>query len=189
MQLNAHSSTDTATFTMYGGTITGNRNGVDGISGTDVFNMYGGAITGNRVGADIPAEITMTVGGTARIIDNTQKDVFLYEKDENSKSIIHIDPSLTNAASIGVATNNRPRPKAPVQIASGATGSVNYTEIFKPNTKNSSYLVTKDEQGNLYLSAHQHSWQYTLGADGKSITATCANTTNCPNIAVLLLPS
>lgn len=182
VQLNAHSSTDTATFTMYGGTITGNRNGVDGISGTDVFNMYGGTITGNRVGADIPAEITMTVGGTARIIDNTQKDVFLYEKDENSKSIIHIDPSLTNAASIGVATNNRPRPKAPVQIASGATGSVNYTEIFKPNTKNSSYLVTKDEQGNLYLSAHQHSWQYTLGADGKSITATCANTTNCPNI-------
>ncbi|MFQ8981223.1 MAG: hypothetical protein ACLR6I_12465 [Waltera sp.] len=41
---------------MYGGTITGNRNGVDGISGTDVFNMYGGTITGNRVGADIPAD-------------------------------------------------------------------------------------------------------------------------------------
>ena len=168
-------------FTMYGGTITGTDAGVCQDASAGVFNMYGGAITGNRVGADIPAEITMTVGGTARIIDNTQKDVFLYEKDENSKSIIHIDPSLTNAASIGVATNNRPRPKAPVQIASGATGSVNYTEIFKPNTKNSSYLVTKDEQGNLYLSAHQHSWQYTLGADGKSITATCANTTNCPN--------
>ena len=168
-------------FTMYGGTITGTDAGVCKDASAGVFNMYGGAITGNRVGADIPAEITMTVGGTARIIDNTQKDVFLYEKDENSKSIIHIDPSLTNAASIGVATNNRPRPKAPVQIASGATGSVNYTEIFKPNTKNSSYLVTKDEQGNLYLSAHQHSWQYTLGADGKSITATCANTTNCPN--------
>lgn len=168
-------------FTMYGGTITGTDAGVCQDASAGVFNMYGGAITGNRVGADIPAEITMTVGGTARIIDKTQKDVFLYEKDENSKSIIHIDPSLTNAASIGVATNNRPRPKAPVQIASGATGSVNYTEIFKPNTKNSSYLVTKDEQGNLYLSAHQHSWQYTLGADGKSITATCANTTNCPN--------
>lgn len=168
-------------FTMYGGTITGTDAGGCQDASAGVFNMYGGAITGNRVGADIPAEITMTVGGTARIIDNTQKDVFLYEKDENSKSIIHIDPSLTNAASIGVATNNRPRPKAPVQIASGATGSVNYTEIFKPNTKNSSYLVTKDEQGNLYLSAHQHSWQYTLGADGKSITATCANTTNCPN--------
>lgn len=169
-------------FTMYGGTITGTDAGVCQDASAGVFNMYGGAITGNRVGADIPAEITMTVGGTARIIDNTQKDVFLYEKDENSKSIIHIDPSLTNAASIGVATNNRPRPKAPVQIASGATGSVNYTEIFKPNTKNSSYLVTKDAQGNLYLSAHQHSWQYTLGADGKSITATCVNTTNCPNI-------
>ena len=168
-------------FTMYGGTITGTDAGVCQDASAGVFKMYGGAITGNRVGADIPAEITMTVGGTAKIIGNTENDVFLYEKDENSKSIIHIDPSLTNAASIGVATNNRPRPKAPVQIASGATGSVNYTEIFKPNTKNSSYLVTKDAQGNLYLSAHQHSWQYTLGADGKSITATCANTTNCPN--------
>ena len=170
-----------AKFNMYGGTITGTDAGVCQDASAGVFNMYGGAITGNRVGADIPAEITMTVGGTAKIIGNTENDVFLYEKDENSKSIIHIDPSLTNAASIGVATNNRPRPKAPVQIASGATGSVNYTEIFKPNTKNSSYLVTKDEQGNLYLSTHQHSWKYKPGADGKSITATCVNTTNCPN--------
>lgn len=171
-----------AKFNMYGGTITGTDAGLCQDASAGVFNMYGGAITGNRVGADIPAEITMTVGGTAKIIGNTENDVFLYEKDENSKSIIHIDPSLTNAASIGVATNNRPRPKAPVQIASGATGSVNYTEIFKPNTKNSSYLVTKDEQGNLYLSTHQHSWKYKHGADGKSITATCVNTTNCPNI-------
>ena len=169
-------------FTMYGGTITGNRNGVDGISGTDVFNMYGGTITGNRVGADIPAEITMTVGGTARIIGNTKKDVFLYEKDENSKSIIHIDPSLTNAASIGVATTNSPRPKAPVQIATGATGLVDYTKIFKPDNTDRGYMVIKDEQGNLYLSTHQHSWKYKPGADGKSITATCVNTTNCPNI-------
>ena len=168
-------------FTMYGGTITGTDAGVCQDASAGVFNMYGGAITGNRVGADIPAEITMTVGGTARIIGNTKKDVFLYEKDENSKSIIHIDPSLTNAASIGVATTNSPRPKAPVQIATGATGLVDYTKIFKPDNTDRGYMVIKDAQGNLYLSAHQHSWQYTLGADGKSITATCANTTNCPN--------
>ena len=43
-------------------------------------------------------------------------------------------------------------------------------------------MVIKDEQGNLYLSTHQHSWKYKPGADGKSITATCVNTTNCPNI-------
>lgn len=169
-------------FTMYGGTITGTDAGVCQDASAGVFNMYGGAITGNRVGADIPAEITMTVGGTARIIGNTKKDVFLYEKDENSKSIIHIDPSLTNAASIGVATTNSPRPKAPVQIATGATGLVDYTKIFKPDNTDRGYMVIKDAQGNLYLSAHQHSWQYTLGADGKSITATCVNTTNCPNI-------
>ena len=168
-------------FTMYGGTITGTDAGVCQDASAGVFNMYGGAITGNRVGADIPAEITMTVGGTARIIGNTKKDVFLYEKDENSKSIIHIDPSLTNAASIGVTTTNSPRPKAPVQIATGATGLVDYTKIFKPDNTDRGYMVIKDAQGNLYLSAHQHSWQYTLGTDGKSITATCANTTNCPN--------
>ena len=181
VQFKAYSNSNIPEFTMYGGTITGTDAGVCQDASAGVFNMYGGTITGNRVGADIPAEITMTVGGTAKIIDNTQKDVFLYEKDENSKSIIHIDPSLTNAASIGVATTKRPNPKAPVQIAAGATGSVNYTEIFKPNTTNSSYLVTKDEQGNLYLSTHQHSWEYKPGADGKSITATCVNTTNCPN--------
>lgn len=169
-------------FTMYGGTITGTDVGVCQDASAGVFNMYGGAITGNRVGADIPAEITMTVGGTARIIGNTKKDVFLYEKDENSKSIIHIDPSLTNAASIGVATTNSPRPKAPVQIATGATGLVDYTKIFKPDNTDRGYMVIKDEQGNLYLSTHQHSWKYKPGADGKSITATCVNTTNCPNI-------
>ena len=169
-------------FTMYGGTITGTDAGVCQDASAGVFNMYGGAITGNRVGADIPAEITMTVGGTARIIGNTKKDVFLYEKDENSKSIIHIDPSLTNAASIGVATTNSPRPKAPVQIATGATGLVDYTKIFKPDNTDRGYMVIKDEQGNLYLSTHQHSWKYKPGADGKSITATCVNTTNCPNI-------
>lgn len=169
-------------FTMYGGTITGTDAGVCQDASAGVFNMYGGAITGNRVGADIPAEITMTVGGTARIIGNTKKDVFLYEKDENSKSIIHIDPSLTNAASIGVAATNSPRPKAPVQIATGATGLVDYTKIFKPDNTDRGYMVIKDEQGNLYLSTHQHSWKYKPGADGKSITATCVNTTNCPNI-------
>lgn len=76
-------------FTMYGGTITGTDAGVCQDASAGVFNMYGGAITGNRVGADIPAEITMTVGGTARIIDNTQKDVFLYEKDETQINYPH----------------------------------------------------------------------------------------------------
>lgn len=182
VQLNAHSSTDTATFTMYGGTITGNRNGVDGISGTDVFNMYGGTITGNKVGADIPANVTMTVGGTAKITGNTDMNVLLFEYDENSKSFINIDSSLTDAASIGVSITNSPTAEVPVQIATGATGLVDYTKIFKPDNTDRGYMVIKDAQGNLYLSAHQHSWQYTLGADGKSITATCVNTTNCPNI-------
>lgn len=169
-------------FTMYGGTITGTDAGVCQDASAGVFNMYGGAITGNRVGADIPAEITMTVGGTARIIDNTQKDVLLFEYDENSKSFINIDSSLTDAASIGVSITNSPTAEVPVQIATGATGLVDYTKIFKPDNTDRGYMVIKDAQGNLYLSAHQHSWQYTLGADGKSITATCVNTTNCPNI-------
>lgn len=182
VQLNAHSSTDTATFTMYGGTITGNRNGVDGISGTDVFNMYGGTITGNKVGADIPANVTMTVGGTAKITGNTDMNVLLFEYDENSKSFINIDSSLTDAASIGVSITNSPTAEVPVQIATGATGLVDYTKIFKPDNTDRGYMVIKDEQGNLYLSTHQHSWKYKPGADGKSITATCVNTTNCPNI-------
>ena len=169
-------------FTMYGGTITGTDAGVCQDASAGVFNMYGGAITGNRVGADIPAEITMTVGGTAKITGNTDMNVLLFEYDENSKSFINIDSSLTDAASIGVSITNSPTAEVPVQIATGATGLVNYTKIFKPDNTDRGYMVIKDAQGNLYLSAHQHSWQYTLGADGKSITATCVNTTNCPNI-------
>lgn len=170
----------TPKFTMYGGTITGTNVGVCQYASFGEFNMYGGAITGNRVGADIPAGITMTVGGTAEIINNTEKDVYLYAAD--AKSIIHIDPSLTDAASIGVATTNSPTAEVPVQIATGATGLVDYTKIFKPDNTDRGYMVIKDAQGNLYLSAHQHSWKYKPGADGKSITATCVNTTNCPNI-------
>lgn len=169
-------------FTMYGGTITGTDAGVCQDASAGVFNMYGGAITGNRVGADIPAEITMTVGGTAKITGNTDMNVLLFEYDENSKSFINIDSSLTDAASIGVSITNSPTAEVPVQIATGATGLVDYTKIFKPDNTDRGYMVIKDAQGNLYLSAHQHSWQYTLGADGKSITATCVNTTNCPNI-------
>ena len=169
----------TPKFTMYGGTITGTDVGVCQYASFGEFNMYGGAITGNRVGADIPAGITMTVGGTAEIINNTEKDVYLYAAD--AKSIIHIDSSLTDAASIGVATTNSPTAEVPVQIATGATGLVDYTKIFKPDNTDRGYLVIKDAQGDLYLSAHQHSWEYKLDADGKTITATCVNTTNCPN--------
>lgn len=181
VRFHAYSNADTATFTMYGGTITGTDTGVCQSSGTGVFYMYGGTITGNKTGADIPAEVTMTVGGTAKIIGNTNKNVFLFEYDENSKSFINIDSSLTDAASIGVATTNRPTAEVPVQIATGATGLVDYTKIFKPDNTDRGYMVIKDAQGNLYLSAHQHSWQYTLDTDGKTITATCANKTNCPN--------
>lgn len=169
----------TPKFTMYGGTITGTDVGVCQYASFGEFNMYGGAITGNRVGADIPAGITMTVGGTAEIINNTEKDVYLYAAD--AKSIIHIDSSLTDAASIGVATTNSPTAEVPVQIATGATGLVDYTKIFKPDKTDRGYMVIKDAQGNLYLSAHQHSWEYKLDADGKTITATCVNTTKCPN--------
>lgn len=181
VQFDAYSSADTATFTMYGGTITGTDTGVYQSSGTGVFNMYGGTITGNKKGADIPAGVTMTVGGTAKITGNTNKNVFLFEYDEKSKSIINIDSSLTDAASIGVSITNSPTAEVPVQIATGATGLVDYTKIFKPDNTDRGYLVIKDAQGNLYLSAHQHSWEYKLGVDGKTITAACVNTTNCPN--------
>ena len=184
--LYARAEGDPATFTMYGGTITGNKTGVYGNNAfvPGVFNMYGGVITGNKTGASIPAEITMTVGGTAKIIDNTEINVYLYEEDKNSnsKSIIHIDSSLTDGASIGVTTDdNILTAEAPVQIATGACGSVKYTEIFKADWKDQGGLVTKDAQGDLYLSSHRHSWKYTLDADGKTITATCVNTTKCPN--------
>ena len=161
------------TFTMYGGKITGTETGVF-MNSESIFNMYGGTISGNETGVNVFPTSKLTVGGSADIIDNTEKNVLL-----NGNAKITIDSSLTNYARIGVTTENRPVDNKPIQIATGATGWVLYTQIFKPDEANQGYVVTVDEQGNLYLNSHIHNWLYEQSADGQTITANC-DVTGCP---------
>ena len=160
-------------FTMYGGKITNTGMGVD-VDG--IFKMYGGIVTGNKTGVDVDDGDEMTVGGAAKVTGNTDMNVYLFEYNETSKTIITIDPSLTNAADIVVSVTDSPTAEAPIQIATGATGSVNYTEIFKPNVTGKGYVIIKDEKGDLYLGVHQHNWTYT--AEGAVIRIQC-DATGC----------
>ena len=160
-----------ATFTMYGGTISGARTGVWTLYGA--FNMFGGTITGNECGLDIGSNSSVTVGGTVNITGNTEKNLYLYTGSKTG-AIISIDATLTQASRIGITTGTAPTAEKPIKIATGANGSVDYTKIFTPDVKNKGYVVTRSEDGTLSLGVHQHSWRYT--ADEATITATCENT-------------
>ena len=161
-------------FNMYGGTISENATGVY-MNESSIFNMYDGAITRNKMGVSVPQKSKFTIGGSADITDNGNKNVFL-----NDKAWITIDSSLKNSASIGVTTEKDPTDENPIQIATRATGWVLYTEIFKPDGTDQGYVVTVDEQnGKLYLNSHIHNWLYGRSADGQTITANC-DVTGCP---------
>ena len=161
-------------FNMYGGTISENATGVY-MNESSIFNMYDGAITRNKMGVSVPQKSKFTIGGSADITDNGNKNVFL-----NDKAWITIDSSLKNSASIGVTTEKDPTDEKPIQIATGATGWVLYTEIFKPDGTDQGYVVTVDEQNSkLYLNSHIHNWIYSPSADRQTITANC-DVTGCP---------
>ena len=159
------------TFTMYGGTISGARFGVWANNSCGSFNMFGGTITGNEYGVSISPGASFTIGGTVNITGN-KKNVDLGEN-----VTITIDKSLTQDARIGITIATAPTADKPVQFATGATGELDYTGIFTPDAKDKSYVVSKGEDGSLFLGLHQHSWSYT--ANGATITATCT-AAGCP---------
>ena len=161
------------TFTMYGGKITGTDTGVF-MNSESIFNMHGGTISDNETGVNVFSTSKLTVGGSAHITGNDSKNVFL-----NDNAMITIDSNLKNDARIGVTTEKSPIDKKPIQIATGATGAVLYTQIFKPDKADQGYVVTEDEQGKLYLNVHIHNWLYDRSADGQTIIANC-DVTGCP---------
>ena len=154
---------------LYGGTIQGGDYGVYS-SGSSV-KLFGGSITGNTIGVDGSSYNSLTIGGDAKVIDNTTKNLNLF-----GKSVIRIDKSLTSNAKIGITTAAKPSANANIQIASGASNSeLDYAQIFTPDQMqgDQKYVVTKDEKGNLYMGLHQHSWTYTTGGDD-TIKVTCS---------------
>ena len=164
-------------FTMYGGAITGAYNGVV-INDADSVALYGGTITGNTVG--VSAKYPVTIGGTVNITGNTNADVQLLNK--STTGLIKIDPSLTQDSHIGVSSEQELSETIPsVKIATGARGTLDYTKIFTPDVTDQDYIITKDAEGNLYLTKHTHNWSYTADDETGTITANCSNADgNCP---------
>lgn len=160
-------SSSTASFELYGGTISG---GWTGVKTSGPVRLYGGTIKGNRQGVYL-YQTTLTIGGDAKVTGNTEENVLL----QDAQTII-IDNSLTEAAQIGITTST-PTEDQSVLFATGATKTdLDYSKIFIPDVKNKNYIVSKDEDGKLYLGIHQHNWQATAKDD--TITFTC-NATGC----------
>ena len=162
------------TFTMYGGTLTG---GVTGVRTMDtIFNMYGGTITGNETGVDAGEGDTITIGGTANITGNTEKNVSL-----RKGGVLNLDPSLARSARIGITSEVTLSEKTPtVKFASGAENTaLDYSAIFTADQADKGYVVKKTDT-DLYLALHQHAWTYTVSEDGKTISAACT-ADGCPS--------
>lgn len=184
------------TFNLYGGTITrtaasstdmigvcvsGGTEGETAYTGT--FNMYGGAISGNitaSIGGGVyvtPYNSTFTMSGDVTITGNkvcvADNNVYL-----PSNKTITIGAALGTGAKIGVITSGDSTSGNPIQIATDATNEqLDYTKIFTPDVKDKGYTITKDG-ATLYLSTHEHSWEYSVGADdATTISATCKDTT------------
>ena len=170
------------------------------VYGSSSFTMSEkAAITGNNVNNDGGVYVngytaTMTVSGDVQIKDNWQdgskndktgvyekgddssaNNFYLFGEDETKQQTITIGGVLETTARIGVTTCLTPTASNPIKIATGATGDLDYAKIFTPDVTD--YTVTKDGT-TLYLSAHQHSWSYTLSEDKTTITAKC-NDTSC----------
>lgn len=151
---------------LYGGTIQGGDYGV--YSNHSSVKLFGGSITGNTIGVDGSSYDSLTIGGDAKVIDNTTKNLNLF-----GKSVIRIDKSLTSNAKIGITTAAKPSANANIKIATGSTNpKLDYSKIFTSDATDQNYVVTKDANGNLYLGIHQHNWQAT--AEGAQITFKCS---------------
>ena len=157
-----------ASFDLYGGTICGGNYGVyEGYASSGV-TLFGGSITGNTNGVSGSDNHPITIGGDAKVINNTTKNLFL-----RSNQVISIDDSLTQDAQIGILTVTEPSANNNIQIATRATNDkLDYSKIFTSDATDQNYVVTKDAKGRLYLGIHQHNWQAT--AEGAQITFKCS---------------
>ena len=153
-----------ASFDLYGGTISG---GYSGVYTNGPVGLYGGTIEGNKQGVTL-YKTTLTIGGDAKVIGNTDENVMLQDTQT-----ITIANSLTEHARIGITTSTEPTEDKSIRFATGETNTnLDYSKIFIPDVKNQNYVVSKGEDGNLYLGIHQHSWKATANAN--VITFTCS---------------
>ena len=147
-----------STFKMTGGEITGNGNG---------DNRSGGGVYVASVGKS-----TFTVGGTVTITGNKHQgstsNVYL-----NGDKTITLASNLSDTSRIGV--DKAGADKGAVKFATGALSEKTlayYKSIFSSDVDTHTYKITNDDKWDLYIGAHQHTWNYT--ADGRKLTAKCS---------------
>ena len=189
-------------FNMSGGKISGNE--ADNGGGVYVwsyvdFTMSGGEIKGNNTndsskpnGNVYVNTAPFYVSGTAKIHDNwingEKKETGVYDAGSaGSAGNVYIYPNilaydyiiiaegLTEGASIGVTTATKPSGSNKVQFATGASGSLDYTKIFKSDATDHRTNIPYDvyeSDGNLYLKLHEHRWNYERNGT-QNIVATC----------------
>lgn len=150
-----------------------------GVSAVGSFTMYGGSITGNsaaRSGGGVCVYGTMTVSGSVRITGNvnggSKGDDGIYAGGTASnvcligRTTITIDGPLAEGSRIGVSLYSSR------VFTSGWSTNMSDKEVSAYFIADDSSSTVALENGELKLSnPHTHSWTYT--ASGATITATC----------------
>ena len=197
-------------FEMSGGTITGNEIGVslftrynsaeystNNITKSSKFTMTGGEIINNtKIGVDMGynkqqnfhAGGELTVGGTAKIQDNSNKNAYSYGNVyfRYGKIKLTSSPALTKGAYIGITTPDRTLPTEgkPLLIVENVFSQDEVAGYFHSD-RNGYVIKCANTDGshtthtlNLTVSPHTHSWQFTKenGNDSK-VFVTCTGTT------------
>lgn len=197
-------------FEMSGGTIKGNEIGVslftryngkeystNNITKSSKFTMTGGEIINNtEIGVDMGcnkhenfhAGGELTVGGTAKIQDNSNKNTngygnvyFRYGEIKLTSS-----PAFTKGAYIGITTPDKTLPTAgnPLLIVGNVSSQDEVADYF--HSDRDGYVIkcanTDDSHTthtlNLTVSPHTHSWEY-KEVDPSTVSVTCNGTGTC----------
>ena len=183
---------DGSTFKMTGGEIKGNSASEAGggvYVKNSTFTMTSGEIKDNTAhkwgggGVYVASTSTFTVGGkdtitgvggkvtiTGNKLGSNTNNVYLSTNDTTS-SVITLRSDLSKDSRIGV--DKAGADKGAVKFATGATKNLDYYKsIFSSDVDAHSYKITNDDKGNLYIGAHQHTWNYTAVVD--KLTAKCS---------------
>ena len=197
-------------FEMSGGTIKGNEIGVslfnryDGkgdstnnIIQSSKFTMTGGEIINNtKIGVDMGynrqdstfhAGGELTVGGTAKIQDNSNKNAYGNVYFRYGKIKLTSSPALTKGAYIGITTPDRTLPTEgkPLLIVENVSSQDEVADYF--HSDRDGYVIkcanTDDPHTthtlNLTVSPHTHNWVYTSNVDKSTISVSCNGTGTC----------
>lgn len=197
-------------FEMSGGTIKGNKIGVslftryDGkgystnnITKSSKFTMTGGEIKNNTdIGVDMGynkhqnfrAGGELTVGGTAKIQDNSNKNAYSYGNVYFRYGEIKLtsSPAFTKGAYIGITTPDKTLPTAgnPLLIVGNVSSQDEVADYF--HSDRDGYVIKCADTDsshtthtlNLTVSPHTHNWVYT-NVDKSTISVACNGTGTC----------